>query len=66
MLAGSCQSLDVSRMVAMDDCVVPGIVTLCGPGHHRMEFCSQANRNQHVFISPEITDLHYSMIKSKT
>ena len=34
--------VDVRRTVEMEDCAGPGIVTLCGPGQHRMEFCSQA------------------------
>ena len=38
--------VDVSRMVESEDCVGPGIVTLCGPGHHRMDFCSQAGQTE--------------------
>ena len=54
-----CHSVVLSRMVAMEDCVGPGIVTLCGPGHHRMEFCSQGNRNQHnILISWLKIDLY--------
>ena len=39
-------SVDVSRMVESEDCVGPGIVTLCGPGHHRMDFCSQERETE--------------------
>ena len=41
-----CFYVVVCRMVETEDCVGPGIVTLCGPGHHRMDFCSQAGTQE--------------------
>ena len=34
------------RMTETEDCVGPGVVTLCGPGHQRMDFCSQAGTQE--------------------